>query len=76
MSNEKTIQISDAITGATIIRNLTASEIKELDKANSFDNDLRQAQQELRKSAFAKLAALGLTPEEVKVAFGLEQETN
>ena len=29
-----------------------------------------------RQSALAKLAALGLTLEEVKVAFGLEQETN
>jgi hypothetical protein len=29
-----------------------------------------------KASAIEKLAALGLTPEEVKVAFGLEQETN
>jgi len=29
-----------------------------------------------KSSAIEKLAALGLTPEEVKVAFGLEQETN
>ena len=28
-----------------------------------------------KASAIEKLAALGLTPEEVKVAFGLEQET-
>jgi hypothetical protein len=29
-----------------------------------------------KASAIEKLAALGLTPEEVKVAFGLEQESN
>jgi hypothetical protein len=35
-----------------------------------------QAKIDAKASTIAKLQALGLTPEEVKVAFGLEQETN
>jgi hypothetical protein len=35
-----------------------------------------QARVDAKASTIAKLQALGLTPEEVKVAFGLEQETN
>jgi len=35
-----------------------------------------QARVDAKASTIAKLAALGLTLEEVKVAFGLEQETN
>jgi hypothetical protein len=65
MSNQKTVQITDSITGETIVRDLTASEIEELDTANDFYFDLKKEKQDVKKSALAKLAKLGLTEEEI-----------
>jgi predicted Holliday junction resolvase-like endonuclease len=65
MSNEKTVQIFDALTGETISRELTEPEILELDEANKVDEKIKKARKELRQSALAKLTQLGLTEEEI-----------
>jgi len=66
--NELKITEINAITGDVIERNPTESEVEEYELAvtsrNQFDSDL-QAKQEARTSALGKLAALGLTEEEI-----------
>jgi len=60
-SNIPTILEVDAITGLETVRNLTAKEIADIESAQS------EAQVKIasRESALAKLAALGLTEEEI-----------
>jgi DNA-binding NarL/FixJ family response regulator len=58
----------DGSTGETVERELTAAEKAEIEKT-SLDNEAFQAEAEAkiaaRESALAKLAALGLTEEEI-----------
>jgi hypothetical protein len=64
MSNQF-IQVYDAITGITTQKKLTEAEITEIENANSLGNLSLEDSQSARKSALAKLAALGLTEEEI-----------
>ena len=68
MSETLTAVIFDAATGETIERPLTADEISEREAVQA-DHEARQAEAETkasaRESALAKLAALGLTADEV-----------
>jgi hypothetical protein len=60
--------ITNAETGETIERPYTAEEIAEKEQAIKNTEPERLAAmsfQQARESAFAKLAALGLTPEEI-----------
>ncbi len=62
------IRIHDLATGEIIDREMNADEIKqkELDAANAkIKADAIAAKEATRNSALAKLAALGLTPEEI-----------
>jgi DNA-binding NarL/FixJ family response regulator len=65
---ELTTMIVDAITGKTIIRPLTPEEVSEREAMQATQEAL-QAEQDAkiaaRQSALAKLAALGLTEEEI-----------
>jgi DNA-binding NarL/FixJ family response regulator len=65
---EFTAQVIDAITGETIIRPLTPEELAEREEMRATQEAL-QAEQDAkvaaRASALAKLAALGLTEEEI-----------
>jgi hypothetical protein len=63
-----TIRIHNATTGEIVDREMNANEIKqrELDAANAkVKADAIAAKEANRNSALAKLAALGLTPEEI-----------
>ena len=63
----KTLDVN-AATGEEIIRDMTADEIKEYEKIISKEKtkvDQEIATETARISALAKLAALGLTPEEI-----------
>lgn len=66
--NRQTIVISDASTGEIKERELTVDELAERDsiqaEAEAVDAE-RQAKIAARESALAKLAALGLTQEEI-----------
>jgi DNA-binding NarL/FixJ family response regulator len=68
MSNQLMKQLIDALTGESVVVPLTADELaqRELDQAEA---EARQAEAEAkvaaRESALAKLAALGLTADEV-----------
>jgi DNA-binding NarL/FixJ family response regulator len=68
MSETLKAVIFDAATGETIERPLTADEVAELE-AMQADYEARQAEADAkvaaRESALAKLAALGLTADEV-----------
>jgi DNA-binding NarL/FixJ family response regulator len=63
-----TTMIVDAITGETIIRPLTPEELAEREQMQA-EQEALQAEQDAkiaaRQSALAKLAALGLTEEEI-----------
>jgi hypothetical protein len=62
------VRIHNSKTGEIVDREMNADEIKqmELDAANAKTRaDAIAAQQAARTSALAKLAALGLTPEEI-----------
>lgn len=59
---------SDAIDGTTIEREATAQEVADIEARNKKITDLKKAEDNAEKakaSAMAKLAALGLTPEEI-----------
>ena len=63
-----TIRIHNVTTGEIVDREMNANEIKqrELDAANAkIETDAIAAKEATRNSALAKLAALGLTPEEI-----------
>jgi hypothetical protein len=63
----KTLDVN-ATTGEEIIRDMTADEIKEYEKIIAKEKakvDQEIATETARISALAKLAALGLTPEEI-----------
>jgi hypothetical protein len=68
MSETLTLVISDAATGETIERELTAEEIEDREEMQA-EAQAQQAEAEgkaaARASALAKLAELGLTEEEV-----------
>jgi hypothetical protein len=62
------VRIHDLATGEIVDREMNADEIKqmELDAANAkIKADAIAAKEATRNSALAKLAALGLTPEEI-----------
>jgi DNA-binding NarL/FixJ family response regulator len=68
MSKDLTMQIFDGLTGEIIIRPLTSEELTQMDLDQAAQEAL-QAKQDAkiaaRQSALAKLAALGLTEEEI-----------
>jgi hypothetical protein len=55
----------DAITGITIDRELSEEETDSLSESNSQEQRRLLAEKSVKTSAFAKLAALGLTEEEI-----------
>jgi hypothetical protein len=64
----QTILIVDAQTGEQIERSLTAAEISDLESTATQQAELKaeaQAKADARESALAKLAALGLTQDEI-----------
>lgn len=74
--------IIDVATGNRIERDLTAEEIAEreafeaeIESANTELAAQEEAKADAKASAIAKLEALGLTLDEVKVAFGLEADS-
>jgi hypothetical protein len=68
MTDTKTATIIDALTNKVIERNMTedelANEATVLAESKAIDDEA-QAKSEARTSALAKLAALGLTEEEI-----------
>ena len=70
---KSTVKIVNAETGEEIIRDMNAEELAqwEIDKAKSAERQAKEAQAEAAKEAAqAKLAALGLTTDDLK-ALGL-----
>ena len=64
--SEKLIAIHfDASTGESVTRELTADEINERQAAYLEFTQAQQAKEAARESALTKLAALGLTEEEI-----------
>lgn len=64
------ITIHDATTGEITIRDMTAEEIKAQDDFNKEQIALKAAKDKAKADAEAKLAALGLTADDLK-ALGL-----
>ena len=68
MTEKLTAFLLDASNNKTIQRDLTESELSEIEKTDE-ESDFEKAKQEAkiaaRESALAKLAALGLTEEEI-----------
>jgi len=63
---EKVVAVDfDAITGETVIRDLTADEIATRDLDSLASNQAQEQKLANRESALAKLAALGLTEAEI-----------
>jgi hypothetical protein len=66
---EKQIAVEiDGLTGITVERELTQDELQEIISINAKQNELKAesiSKAEARISALAKLAALGLTEEEI-----------
>lgn len=58
--------IINATTGETTIRDLTPEEIKTQDDFNKEQIALKAAKEKAKADAEAKLAALGLTPDDLK----------
>jgi hypothetical protein len=66
MSTEKLIEvIVDAATGEVTEQELTPARIAELQSEQDANLQAKEAQEAVRASALAKLAALGLTEEEI-----------
>jgi DNA-binding NarL/FixJ family response regulator len=66
MSNQiPTMFIVDAQTGETFVRDLTADELAENKAYSDQVKNEEEAKTAARESALAKLAALGLTAEEI-----------
>lgn len=66
----KQMTIHNAQTGEITIRDLTAEEIKAQEDFNKEQIALKAAKEKAKADAEAKLAALGLTPDDLK-ALGL-----
>jgi hypothetical protein len=60
----------DILTGETTVEPLTQEEVNEINAAEATANAAREASNEVRESALAKLAALGLTEEEIAAIIG------
>lgn len=58
--------IINATTGETTVRDLTPEEIKTQDDFNKEQIALKAAKEKAKADAEAKLAALGLTPDDLK----------
>lgn len=58
--------IMNATTGETTVRDLTPEEIKTQDDFNKEQIALKAAKEKAKADAEAKLAALGLTPDDLK----------
>jgi hypothetical protein len=68
VTDSTSITIIDALSGTEIVRELNSIELSELETAKSQAKAKEaelQAQEAARKSALAKLAALGLTEAEI-----------
>jgi DNA-binding NarL/FixJ family response regulator len=65
MSENLTLIEIDASTGVQVIRELTKEELDERQELASKENAATEAKESARSSALAKLAALGLTEEEI-----------
>jgi hypothetical protein len=68
MKDTPTTLVFDALTNTETIRDLTAEEIAEIEQVREAFEARQiesQAKQAARESALAKLAALGLTEEEI-----------
>jgi hypothetical protein len=66
MADEKLIEvIADAATGEVIELELSPERVAELQVEQAASLQAKEAQQAVRASALAKLAALGLTEEEI-----------
>jgi hypothetical protein len=69
MSSEKLTLIEfDGLTGQQKIRNLTSEEILEMEQIRIESEKIKlenKARQDARESALSKLAALGITEEEI-----------
>ena len=73
MTKKPIVRITDLATGEIVDREMTIEELKvrELDLAESVAQELkRSTAQNAKQSAQAKLAALGLTEEEVASILG------
>ena len=73
MKNKPMVRITDLATGEVLDREMTDEELKvrELDLIESVAQELkRNTAQNAKTSAQAKLAALGLTPDEVTAIIG------
>jgi hypothetical protein len=73
MTKKPMVRITDLVTGEIVDREMTIEELKvrELDLAESVAQELkRNTAQNAKQSAQAKLAALGLTEEEVASILG------
>jgi hypothetical protein len=65
MSNELKVITLDAATGQVIEREFTPEEVEEHESAIAESLAKQESQESVRTSALAKLAALGLTEEEI-----------
>ncbi|CAB4142533.1 hypothetical protein UFOVP437_19 [uncultured Caudovirales phage] len=66
MADEKLIEvIADALTGEVIEVELSAERVAEIQTQSEQALQIKEAQEAVRASALAKLAALGLTEEEI-----------
>jgi hypothetical protein len=65
MSKELKVVILDVATGEVIEREFTPEEVKEFDSNQAAKLKEESSRESLRTSALSKLAALGLTEEEI-----------
>jgi hypothetical protein len=65
MTDKLTILQIDVATGIETVRDFTEDEVAEFTAINNEQSQKVQEAQNARASAFAKLAALGLTEEEI-----------
>ena len=65
-------QIHNAATGETVVRELTDQENIDIETSVAEETAAVLAKASARQSAIDKLAALGLTVDEIREAFGLE----
>lgn len=63
--SEKIVKIYDAQSGETLEREMTQEELDFLDQVAEEDKARKEAQEATKASALSKLAALGLTEEEI-----------
>ena len=64
------IKIVDVSNDSTIERQMTNKEFSDWEKLQSLQNKQQIIEESLKKSALDKLAALGLTPEEIAAITG------